>query len=96
MEILKPKVAASGLVDVVGMGIAKQVTERMLTPFVGNATVKSAVIKGVLGGLMYGKAGKVGNMVAGGMVIDAAEDAAVVLLGMFGGMGGAQPTNEWA
>jgi len=96
-KILSPEVKATGLIDVLGMGVSKQLTERMLTPFIGNASIKSALIKGVIGGVLYGKAGKFGNMAAGGLVIDAAEDAAVVLLSMFtGGMGGAEPRNEWA
>lgn len=98
MEILKPKIEASGLVDVLAMGISKQVTERMLTPFIGNASIKSAVIKGIGGGLLYGKMGRMGNVIASGLVIDAAEDAGVVLLSMFGdaGIGGSQSVNEWA
>ncbi len=95
-SVVNPKVEVHGLVDVLGMAVAKQITERMLAPFIGNATLKSSVIKGVAGGLLYGKMGKIGNMVAGGLVVDAAEDAAVSLLGMIGQGSSSQPVNEWA
>lgn len=91
-EVLNPKVEAHGIFDVLGMAVAKQVTERMLSPYIGNATVKSGIIKGIAGGLLYGKAGKYGNMVAGGLVIDAAEDVAVSLMAKF--MGGAGQTES--
>ncbi len=93
VEVLNPKVEAHGLFDVLGMAVAKQVTEKMLMPYIGNGTVKSGIIKGIAGGLLYGKAGKYGNMVAGGLVIDAAEDVAVSLMGRFMG-GGEQATND--
>lgn len=81
-SITNPKVEAHGLFDVVGMAISKTITERLMAPYIGNATIKSSLIKGILGGILYGKAGKYGNMVASGMVIDAAEDAAVVITNM--------------
>ncbi len=96
MEVLKPKIEAHGLVDVLMMAASKQVTERMLAPVIGNASVKSGVIKGIAGGLLYGKAGKVGNAVAGGLVFDAAEDLVVALLGGMLGGGQTQERNEWA
>lgn len=88
MEVLKPKIEAYGLADVLMMAASKQITERLMSPVIGNASVKSGVIKGIVGGLMYGKAGKIGNAVAGGLVFDAAEDLVVALLG--GILGGGQ------
>jgi len=79
-EILNPKVHATGIIDVLGLGIAKQATERIATPYIGNGTVKSGAMKGVAGGLLYGRAGRIGNMVAGGMLVDAAEDLVVSLM----------------
>ncbi len=79
-EILNPQVHATGLIDVFAIGVSKQLTERAAAPFVGNGTLTSALVKGILGGIAYGKAGRIGNIVASGLVIDAAEDAAVSLL----------------
>lgn len=93
-EILTPKVHASGLGEVVALGLSKKISETALafTP-VGNGTVKSAIVKGVIGGVAYGRAGKIGNIIAGGLVIDAVEDAinalvAPLIEGALGGSGG--------
>lgn len=80
-EVLKPKVQASGLGEVVALGISKKITEIALAPIVGNGSIKSALVKGVAGGVLHGRAGKVGNIVAGGLVVDAIEDAVQALLG---------------
>lgn len=97
-EILNPKVQQSGLIDVFGMGISKAVTERILTPMVGNATVKSGIIKLIGGSVLHGR-NKYLNYVSGGLVIDGVEDIVQALImpavgGMTGGQN--QPRNEWA
>lgn len=94
-DILNPKIQASGLIDVFAIGVSKQVTERISAPYIGNGTITSGLIKGVVGGIAYGKGGRIGNIIASGLIIDAAEDVAVSLLGKFGGSGG-QAQNEWA
>lgn len=94
-EILKPQVHASGLVDVLGIGVAKQVGERVLAPVVGNGTIKSGVVKLVAGGVLHGRAGRIGNIVASGLVVDAVEDVVVALMGGVGGATG-QTQDEWA
>ncbi len=93
-DVLNPKIEAHGLVDVFAIGVSKQVTERISAPYIGNGTITSAVIKGIVGGIAYGKGGRIGNIVASGLVIDAAEDAAVALMGRVGG--GGQTNDEWA
>ncbi len=93
-SITNPKIEASGLFDVLGMAASKTVTERLMAPYIGNATIKSGIIKLILGGILHGKAGKYGNMVAGGMVFDGSEDIAAVLVGMIGGNVGSSQENR--
>ena len=77
--ILKPKVEASGIMEVIGLGVSKSVTERGFAPVIGNATVKSGAIKLVTGGLVYGLSGKMnlgklGHIVSSGIIVDGIED----------------------
>lgn len=96
--ILQPKVKASGFVDLIAMGVAKKFEEQLTTPIIGNGTIKSGLIKGVAGGFLDGKGGRLGSILSGALAVDAGEDLAIGLLGMAGGagIGGASPTNEWA
>ena len=94
-DVLNPKIEAHGLLDVFAIGVSKQVTERISAPYIGNGSITSALIKGVVGGIAYGKGGRKGNIVASGLIIDAAEDAAVALMGRIG-QGGSGPRDEWA
>lgn len=95
-QILNPKIEADGLIDVVLIGASKKVTETMLTPYVGNATIRSGIVKGILGGVIHGKFGKAGKIIGSGLVIDAAEDIATVFMSGAGIASGGQPQNEWA
>lgn len=94
-DVLNPKIEAHGIVDVFAIGVSKQVTERISAPYIGNGTITSGLIKGVVGGIAYGKGGRIGNIVASGLIIDAAEDVAVALMGKIGGGSGGQ-RDEWA
>lgn len=87
MELLKPKVEASGLVDVALLGLSKSLTERALAPYIGDATLKSGAIKLVGGSALHsmGVGGKIGKIIGGGMVVDGMEDVIVSFLG--GGIG---------
>ncbi len=96
-EVLNPKVEASGLADVLGMALVKQLEERLTAPYIGNGTIKSGIIKGGGGGLGYAVLGKnrLGRVVTSAVLFDAAEDVIVGVLG--GGMGSAAAANnEWA
>lgn len=95
-DILNPKIEAHGIVDVFAIGVSKQVTERITAPYIGNGTVTSGLIKGVVGGIAYGKGGRIGNIIASGLIIDAAEDVAVSLLGKIGQGGSGGQRDEWA
>ena len=94
-DILNPKIEAHGLFDVFAIGLSKQVTERVTAPYIGNGSITSGIIKGIVGGIAYGKGGRIGNIVSSGLVIDAAEDIAVSLLGKVG-QGGSGTRDEWA
>lgn len=96
VEILNPKIpATTGLIDFVAVGASKQLTEMILSPMIGNATIKSGIIKMILGGVIHsmGKGNKWINIVSGGILVDASEDIAVstvvpMLKGVMPGMGG--------
>lgn len=94
-DILNPKIEAHGIVDVFAIGVSKQVTERIIAPYAGNATITSGIIKGVVGGIAYGKGGRIGNIIASGLIIDAAEDVAVALLGKVGQSSGGSNQDAW-
>ena len=99
MEILKPKIQeTNGIIDVLMIGLSKSITESILAPVIGNATMKSAIIKGILGGVLHGRAGKYGNIIASGLIIDASEDMVKSTImpmvgGFIPGMGGEDATN---
>ena len=92
-KILEPKVEASGFADVAFLGIAKSTTERVLTPIIGNATLKSGAIKLIGGGVISGKGGKVGKALSGGLIVDGIEDIVSSILG--DGTGAANTNEVW-
>ena len=100
--IAKPKVKASGLMDLLEMGIMKTVSEKALaaTP-VGNATFMSGAIKLALGGVVNSAIkNKHGKLLGGAIVIDGAEDISTALLARIGGggllsSGGSGPANNF-
>lgn len=90
---LKPKVQASGLIDLALLGVAKSVSEKLLTPYIGNGTVKSGAIKLVGGGLITSfLGGKAGNTIGGALFIDGMEDAITQIMG--NKINGDSPTEE--
>jgi hypothetical protein len=86
-EIMKPKVHTEGWVDLIALGVVKQAEERLTSPLIGNGTIVSGAVKGVAGALFHGKAGRIGNIVSGALLVDAGEDLAVAVMGLVGGMG---------
>ncbi len=93
-EILKPKVAASGIVDLAGMLIAKRVVDGVSLPYLGNNNVVAGVGKLAVGGLLHGKGGRIGHIATGGIILDGVDDLVGVAMGMFGGkMGGGGGAN---
>ena len=98
VQILKPKIEASGILEIVGIGAAKILQEKMTAPYIGNGSIQSALVKGVLGGLAhsYVPAGALRTIVSGAFLVDAGEDAATSLLGI-SGMGAASQTGgvDW-
>jgi len=92
-NIMNPKVEASGLTDVIALGLAKSTTERLLTPMIGNGSIKSGVIKTIGGALIGGKGGKIGKAVSGGLIVDGIEDVVSSVLG--GSTGGSNVSESW-
>ncbi len=73
--------------DAFEMGILKTVSERFLTPVVGNSTFMSGAAKVIGGGVLNGVSrNKHIGLLSSAMVIDGVEDAAHSVLG--GLMGG--------
>lgn len=98
-EILKPKVEVNGIVELIGTGVLKIMEERATAPIIGNGTITSAAIKGVVGGVLhsYGKGNILGRMASNAFLIDAGEDAALALMGManIGGNSAVQSGPGW-
>jgi len=83
------KFESSGIGDALLIGGIKAVEERALIPVVGNATLKSGVIKLVAGGVVAGAMkGKAGKLVGSAFAIDAVEDIVQSLLSAGLGAGG--------
>jgi hypothetical protein len=82
--------------DLFGAGAVKYVEERTLSPYIGNGTLKSGLIKlGVgLGARKFLGTGLVGDSVSLGFGIDGVED---ILTGVFsmGMLGGGTQGGEW-
>ncbi len=83
-KILEPKVEISGTVDMLITGVAKQILEKLAKPIVGDATPVSAVAKGIVGGVIHGKGGKLGQYASNALLIDAGEDGAVSVMNFLG------------
>lgn len=91
-NVLKPKVQATGLMDAFEMGVLKTVSEKVLTPVVGNGTFVSGAAKLVGGGVLNGVSkNKHVGLLSSAMVIDGVEDAAH---GVLGGLLGNTGTSE--
>ena len=84
-KVIEPKVHATGLLDVFALAASKTATERLSAPVIGNGTLMSGGIKAVIGSLGYNKAGKMGNIVSSGLIIDGFEDGVTALMKRFGG-----------
>lgn len=90
-KILKPKIQATGLMDAFEMGIFKTLSERTLTPVIGNSTLMSGAGKLIGGGVLTSVSrNKHVGLFSSAMVIDGVEDIAHALLGsVIGGAGAA-------
>jgi hypothetical protein len=98
MEILKPKIEYSGLVDLVAVGVMKQFEEKLTSPYIGNGTLMSGGIKLFGGAMLHGKMGRIGNVASSALLVDAGEDLAMGLMSMLGGagIGGGNARDEWS
>jgi hypothetical protein len=93
MKLLGKKVSGEvSYTDLFGAGIVKYAEERALSPYIGNGTLKSGLIKlGVgLGARKFIGRGVLGDSVSLGFGIDGVEDilTGVIGSGMLPGMGG--------
>ena len=90
VNVLKPKVQASGLMDAFELAILKTLAERTLTPIIGNSTVMSGAAKLVGGGVMTSVSrNKHVGLLSSALVVDGVEDIAHIVVGkVMGGRGG--------
>jgi hypothetical protein len=93
-EVLKPKVEASGWLDLLLIGVAKKFEQSFTAPYVGQGNIIAAGAKGIVGGLIQPH-GRIGNVVGGAFLVDAGDDAATFAMGMLGiGSGGGAGTGS--
>lgn len=98
MKILQPKVEASGIFDLIAIGVVKTFEQRLTEPYIGNGTLMSGAIKAIAGGFIDGHGGKFGKYVGGAFGVDAGEDIAIGLMGAAGGalgIGAATNKDAW-
>jgi hypothetical protein len=70
------------LFDIAGIAVTKNVSERLLTPLIGNGTITSGVIKSVAGVLASSMLkGKMGDILGTAWVVDGTEDIVTAFLG---------------
>ena len=82
VNVLKPKVQATGLMDTFELAILKTLSEKALTPVVGNGTFMSGAAKLVGGGVLTSVSrNKHVGLLGSALVVDGVEDAAHSLLG---------------
>jgi hypothetical protein len=94
MKLLGKKVSGEvSYMDLLGAGVVKYAEERTLSPYIGNGTLKSGLIKlGVgLGARKFLGRGLLGDSVSLGFGIDGVEDILTGAMGsgMIPGIGGA-------
>jgi hypothetical protein len=90
-SVTKPSIQATGLIDLAGMLIVKRVVDAGAVPIVGNNNLMSGAAKLLIGGILHGKGGRIGNVLTGGVVLDGVDDIAGVVMQkiMPSGAGGA-------
>ena len=92
-NVLKPEVKMSGLMDIALIGASKAATEQALTPFVGNGSFVSGIVKLGAGGIIQPR-GKLGNIVGSGLVLDSIDDLVTATLKMLK-VGTTETGDEW-
>lgn len=68
--------------ELIGAGVVKYAEEKALTQYIGNGTVKSGLIKGLIGAGIksFAPAGTVRNVTSAAFSIDAVEDILTALM----------------
>jgi hypothetical protein len=96
-KILKPKIQATGLMDAFELGVFKSVSERALSPVIGNSSLQSGAIKLVGGGVLNSLSrNKHVNLLSSAVIVDGIEDVVHSLLGAaLGGAGAGDAGGDW-
>jgi len=94
-KILKPKVKATGLMDSFELAAMKSVSERLMTPVIGNGTITSGALKLVAAGIGSSVSrNKHIGLLSSAIIVDGFEDIVVSLLGGRD-IGGGIAESEW-
>jgi len=76
------KAGSLNLGDAVLIALSKNITERIATPMIGNATLFSGAVKtGIAVVLTQFIKGKIGNIIGTGLMVDGTEDFVSAFLG---------------
>ena len=91
-RLIKGKPSKSNMMDALGIAAIKAVEERLLAPFIGNGTIQSGIVKGIVAFVLPTVAGsnKWTNLGATAFMIDAAEDLVHVGMEYVGGAVGTE------
>lgn len=94
-KILKPEVKSVGMMDTFEMAILKTLSEKALTPVIGNSSTTSGIAKLIGGGIIPSiSRNKHANLLSSAMIIDGVEDVAHSMLGKYlGGVPGS--ADQW-
>lgn len=100
-KILKTKGTKDLFIEAGAIALVKNIEERLLTPFVGNGSIKSGIVKAVAGIGIPAVAGnnKISKILSTAFIVDSAEDFVNVGMGMLSGAGIGVPggsTDNWA
>ena len=85
VEILKANVSSAGVLDTVASLGVKHMVDGFAMPIVGNNNFISGIAKLAVGTIIHGKAGRVGNVVSNGMILDGADDLYLAIMSMVKG-----------
>ena len=99
-SITDKKIGTASVGEWFAIGVSKSVTERLMLPVVGNASWRSAIVKGLAAGTIalttrkvqkYG-INRIGGVVAGGLAVDTVEDSIMAFMDLMGA-GAKAPSN---
>lgn len=94
-KIIKSKPSKSMFLDAIAIAVVKTLEERLLSPFIGNGTFGSAIVKGIAGFVVpvVGGENQYTKIISTAFIVDSAEDAVNAGFGMLSGA--SDSTDVW-